>query len=88
MAQDFPRAAVYDPEARPLVYGGDGGIHGYYTHTADWNRPFAIINVPHAAFDHVWQWLALPHETGHDLYASVDGLETEVTTFLAKAMEA
>jgi hypothetical protein len=79
---------LYDPEARPLVYGGEGGIYGYFTHPAGWNRPFAIINLPHAAFDNVWQWLALPHETGHDFFASVDGLEDELTKALSDAMKA
>lgn len=77
---------VYDPKARPLVYGGEGGLGAYFTHPPGWNRPFAIINLPHTAFDHVWQWLALPHETGHDLYAAVDGLTEELSDALTIAM--
>jgi hypothetical protein len=77
----------YSPDAVPLVYGGPGGPDNYYTYPPDWSRPFAIINLPHAAFDNVWQWLALPHETGHDLYASIDGLETELTQALAARMQ-
>jgi len=79
---------AYDPDARPLVYGGEGGLGGYFTHPPGWNRPFAIINLPHAAFDNVWQWLALPHETGHDLYASVDGLDAELEQALYNRMSA
>lgn len=77
---------AYAPDARPLVYGGEGGLGAYFTHPPGWNRPFAIINLPHAAFDNVWQWLALPHETGHDLYATVDGLAPELEDVIAQRM--
>ncbi len=77
---------AYAPDARPLVYGGEGGLGAYFTHPPGWNRPFAIINLPHAAFDNVWQWLALPHETGHDLYATVDGLPEELNKVLGDRM--
>ncbi len=77
---------AYDPETHPLVYGGEGGLGGYFTHPPGWNRPFAIINLPHAAFDNVWQWLALPHEVGHDTYATVEGLAVELETALAERM--
>ena len=85
--QNVPNDRIaYSDDAHPLVYGGEGGLGGYYTHPPGWNRPFAIINLPHAAFDNVWQWLALAHETGHDLYATVDGLEAELTQALADRM--
>ncbi len=73
---------AYSSDATPLVYGGEGGIGGYFTHPPGWNRPFAIINLPHTAFDNVWQWLALPHETGHDTYATVEGLPGEIEDVL------
>jgi hypothetical protein len=78
---------AYADDATPLVFGGEGGIGAYFTHPPGWNRPFGIINLPHAAFDNVWQWLALPHETGHDLYATVDGLEQELENALADRMQ-
>ena len=77
---------AYSQDATPLVYGGEGGIHGYFTHPPGLNRPFAIINLPHAAFDNVWQWLALPHETGHDIYASVEGLSDDIEMALSTTM--
>ncbi len=77
---------AYSRKAMPLVYGGEGGLGAYFTHPPGWNRPFAIINLPHAAFDNVWQWLALPHEVGHDTYATVDGLAQEVEDTLAARM--
>ena len=77
---------AYAEDATPLAFGGAGGISTYFTHPPGWNRPFGIINLPHAAFDNVWQWLALPHETGHDFYATVDGLEQELETALADRM--
>jgi|GEM_PF-1678883 len=77
---------VYHPEAQPLVYGGEGGLYAYFTHPPGWNRPFAIINLPHAAFDNCWHWLALPHETGHDLYAGVQGLDKELEKALGERM--
>ncbi len=78
----------YSINATPLVYGGEGGLGGYYTHPPGWNRPFAIINLPHSAFDNVWQWLALPHETGHDTYATVEGLQHDIETALENRMTA
>jgi hypothetical protein len=77
---------AYSKEAAPLVYGGKGGLGAYFTHPPGWNRPFAIINLPHTAFDNVWQWLALPHETGHDTYATVKGLKEELETALVERM--
>ena len=79
---------AYSKEAVPLVYGGEGGPGSYSTHPPGLNRPFAIINLPHTAFDNVWQWLALPHETGHDTYVTVDGLADEVESALEAAMRA
>lgn len=78
---------AYSPDATPLVYGGEGGLGAYFTHPPGWNRPFAIINLPHTAFDNVWRWLALPHETGHDTYATVDGLKKELEKALADRMQ-
>lgn len=77
---------AYSPDAAPLVYGGEGGLGAYFTNPPNWNRPFAIINLPHTAFDNVWQWLALPHETGHDTYATVKGLKEEIENALADRM--
>ncbi len=77
---------VYDREVRPIVYGGEGGLYAYFTHPPGWNRPFAIINLPHAAFDNCWHWTALPHETGHDLYAAVQGLDKELENALGERM--
>ena len=77
---------AYSPDATPLVYGGEGGLGAYFTHPPGWNRPFAIINLPHTAFDNVWQWLALPHETGHDTYATVNGFASELENTLKKRM--
>lgn len=76
----------YAQDAYPLVYGGEGGLKGYFTFPPGWSRPFAIINLPHVAFDNVWQWLALPHEIGHDLYASVSGLAEELENKLDEEM--
>ncbi|MCO6452684.1 MAG: hypothetical protein J5I90_18020 [Caldilineales bacterium] len=76
----------YSRIAKPLVYGGEGGPSAYFSIPRTLQRPFAIINLPHTAFDHVWRWLALPHETGHDLYASVRGLPAEVEDALETAM--
>ena len=82
-----PNANIgYSRDASPLVYGGEGGLGAYFTHPPGWNRPFAIINLPHTAFDNVWHWLALPHETGHDTYASVEGLDSELENALEMRM--
>ncbi|MCP4744609.1 MAG: hypothetical protein GY874_00470 [Desulfobacteraceae bacterium] len=79
---------AYSIDAVPLVYGGEGGLGAYFTHPPGWNRPFAIINLPHTAFDNVWQWLALPHEAGHDTYVAVNGLQKEIETALEERMTA
>ena len=79
---------AYSIDATPIVYGGEGGLGAYFTHPPGWNRPFAIINLPHTAFDNVWQWLALPHETGHDTYATVEGLSQELEIKLTDRMTA
>lgn len=84
---EVPNANIaYTPDAAPIVYGGEGGLGAYFTHPPGWNRPFAIINLPHTAFDNAWQWLALPHETGHDTYASVEGLDAELENALDARM--
>ena len=44
---------AYAKDVKPLVYGGEGGLGAYFTHPPGWNRPFAIINLPHTAFDNV-----------------------------------
>jgi hypothetical protein len=77
---------AYAADVIPLVYGGEGGLSAYFTHPPDLDRPFAIINLPHSAFANVWQWLALPHEIGHDLYATVKGLDTELEAALGDRM--
>lgn len=77
---------AYAPDVIPLVYGGEGGLSAYFTHPPDLNRPFAIINLPHSAFGNVWQWLALPHEIGHDLYATIKGLDSELEAALGERM--
>jgi len=81
-----PENIAYSPDVVPLVYGGEGGLRAYFTHPPELDRPFALINLPHAAFSNVWQWLALPHEVGHDLYATVRGLDTELEKALSDAM--
>lgn len=86
--QEIPNKNIsYAEDAYPLVYGGEGGLKGYFTYPPGWSRPFAIINLPHVAFDNVWQWLALPHEIGHDLYANVTGLAEELEIKLDEEMK-
>ena len=77
---------AYSADATPLVFGGEGGLNAYFSHPPDWNRPFAIINLPYTAFDNVWQWLALAHETGHDIYATVNGLAIELENAISFRM--
>ncbi len=86
LAQVPNQNVAYSADAIPLVYGGEGGLSAYFTHPPELDRPFAIINLPHSAFGNVWQWLALPHEIGHDLYATIKGLDTELETALAERM--
>ncbi len=76
----------YARSCRPLVFGGRGGPSAYSAVSRGWQRPFSIINLPHSAFDHAWQWVALIHETGHDLYASAENLDQEMGDALAEAM--
>lgn len=77
---------LYSRDAIPLVFGGVGGIDAYFTHPPSKERPIAIISLPNTIFDAVWQWLALAHEIGHDIYTTVIGLREEMENALANAM--
>jgi hypothetical protein len=86
--RDVPEKNIlYSPDAEPIVYGGSGGPGAYFTHPAEMNLPFAIISLPHTAFYNVWQWLALPHETGHATFATIMGLKDELENALADRMK-
>jgi hypothetical protein len=86
--KDVPQKNIlYSLDAEPIVYGGPGGPGAYFTHPAEMNLPFAIISLPHTAFYNVWQWLALPHETGHDTFATIKGLKDELENALVDRMK-
>lgn len=78
---------LYSSDAEPIVYGGPGGPGAYFTHPAREYLPFAIISLPHTAFYNVWQWLALPHETGHNFFATIEGLKEELESALAECIK-
>ena len=85
---DVPEENIlYSSDAEPIVYGGPGGPGAYFTHPAQAYLPFAIISLPHTAFYNVWQWLALPHETGHNFFASINGLKGELENALANRIK-
>ena len=86
--KDVPdKNILYSSDAEPIVYGGPGGPDAYFTHPSEKNLPFAIISLPHTAFDSVWQWLALPHEIGHGAFATISGLREELQNALAARMK-
>jgi hypothetical protein len=83
MAEVPENNILYSSDAEPIVYGGPGGPGAYFTHPAQEDLPFAIISLPHTAFYNVWQWLALPHETGHNFFATIKGLKEQLENELA-----
>lgn len=77
----------YRENVTPLVFLGRGGRRSYYTLPPTIHRPLAIIHLPRAAMNNVWRWTVLAHETGHDVFFSVDNLPAEMELLVAAIVE-
>jgi hypothetical protein len=89
LAEDFHRAFFgcpslsgmlkrYATNAVPLTFLGHSEDY-YYTYTHAHEHPIAIVSIPRKGTRSVWNWLALPHEIGHNILDNVIGYERELT---------
>ena len=50
----------------------------YFTYTHDTERPVAVISIPQGRISSVWNWCAIPHEIGHNIFAHFIDFEREL----------
>jgi len=67
----------YASDALPLTFLGHSEDY-YYTYTHAHEHPIALISIPRKGTTSVWNWLALPHEIGHNIFDNVIGYEREL----------
>ncbi len=67
----------YAVDALPLTFLGHSEDY-YYTYTHAHEHPIALISIPRKGSTTVWNWLALPHEIGHNIFDNVIGYEREL----------
>lgn len=58
----------------------------YFTYTHDTERPVAVISIPHGVISSVWNWLAIPHEIGHNIFAHFFDYEKELLEKVTRAL--
>jgi hypothetical protein len=68
----------YATNAVPLTFLGHSEDY-YYTYTHAHEHPIAIVSIPRKGTRSVWNWLALPHEIGHNIVDNVIGFERELS---------
>ncbi|MCX6646503.1 MAG: hypothetical protein NTY09_09120 [bacterium] len=67
----------YAQHARPFTFLGHSEDY-YYTYTHAHEHPIALVSIPRKGTTSVWNWLALPHEIGHNIFDNVIGYEREL----------
>lgn len=67
----------YAQNALPLTFLGHSEDY-YYTYTHAHEHPIAIVSIPRKGTTSIWNWLALPHEIGHNIFDNVIGYEREL----------
>jgi len=67
----------YQADALPLTFMGRSEDY-YYTYTHAHEHPIALVSIPRKGSTSVWNWLALPHEVGHNIFDNVIGYEREL----------
>jgi len=67
----------YAVDAFPLTFLGRSEDY-YFTYTHAHEHPIAVISIPRKGATSVWNWLALPHEIGHNIFDNVIGYEREL----------
>ncbi|MBU1023437.1 hypothetical protein KKB99_04020 [bacterium] len=61
----------------PLTFLGKSEDY-YITYTHDMEHPIAVISIPQGRVSSVWNWLAIPHEIGHNIFAHYIDFESEL----------
>lgn len=67
----------YAQNALPLTFLGHSEDY-YYTYTHAHEHPIALVSIPRKGTTSIWNWLALPHEIGHNIFDNVIGFEREL----------
>jgi hypothetical protein len=67
----------YAQNALPLTFLGHSEDY-YYTYTHAHEHPIALVSIPRKGTTSIWNWLALPHEIGHNIFDNVIGYEREL----------
>jgi hypothetical protein len=58
----------------------------YYTYTHDMERPVAVISIPQGRVSSVWNWLAIPHEIGHNIFSHFMDFEKDIWEKIRRAL--
>jgi len=77
----------YAVNALPLTFLGRSEDY-YYTYTHAHEHPIALISIPRKGSTSAWNWLALPHEIGHNIFDNVIGYERELGRKIRAALSA
>jgi hypothetical protein len=75
----------YAADALPLTFLGRSEDY-YYTYTHAHEHPIALVSIPRKGTTSVWNWLALPHEVGHNIFDNVIGYERELSRKVRDAL--
>ena len=75
----------YSSDAVPLTFLGRSEDY-YYTYTHAHEHPIALVSIPRKGTTSVWNWLALPHEVGHNIFDYVIGYERELSRKIRDAL--
>jgi len=75
----------YASDALPLTFLGRSEDY-YFTYTHAHEHPIALISIPRKGSTSVWNWLALPHEIGHNIFDNVIGYERELARKIRNAL--
>lgn len=67
----------YAQNALPLTFLGRSEDY-YFTYTHAHEHPIALVSIPRKGTTSIWNWLALPHEIGHNIFDNVIGYEREL----------
>ncbi len=77
----------YAADALPLTFLGRSEDY-YFTYTHAHEHPIALISIPRKGATSVWNWLALPHEIGHNIFDNVIGYERELSRKIRAVLSA
>ncbi len=75
----------YATDALPLTFLGLSEDY-YYTYTHAHEHPIALVSIPRKGTTSIWNWLALPHEVGHNVFDYLIGYERELSRKVSKEL--